>query len=147
MRESIGGTLLFWIVLFFMTIFIAFLAAVIQYSKVYKIKNNMLNFLEQKEGIGSDIDVFERELIKNGYPSNGKYVICRYHASDRGGYYYLKLYATFTITTFSFDVTIKGETRLVETGTLIKSNGLFDNTAGEVSCHGRGVRDTEVKRD
>ncbi len=146
MRESIGGTLLFWIVLFFMTIFIAFLAAVIQYAKVYKVKNNIVNFLEQKEGI-NDIVEFERELSKHGYPSNGKYVICRYHASDRGGYYYLKLYATFTLTSFSFDVTIKGETRLVETGTLVKSDGIFNNTGGEVSCLGRGVRDTEIKRD
>ena len=42
MRESIGGTMLFWIVLFFMSIFITFLAAVIQYAKVYKIKNSKI---------------------------------------------------------------------------------------------------------
>ena len=53
MRESIGGTMLFWIVLFFMSIFITFLAAVIQYAKVYKIKNSMINYLEQGEGIAS----------------------------------------------------------------------------------------------
>ena len=41
MRESIGGTMLFWIVLFFMSVFIAFMASVIKYARVYKIKNTI----------------------------------------------------------------------------------------------------------
>lgn len=145
MRESIGGTMLFWIVLFFMSIFIAFLAAVIQYARVYKIKNSIVNYLEQGEGI-SDQETFENALTRLGYPSNGKYVICRYPAENRGGYYYVKLYATFSILSASVDVKIKGETRLIETGIFIKSDEWFSNLDSEYNCFGRGVSEYELTR-
>lgn len=143
MREAIGGTMLFWIVLFFMTIFIAFLAAVIQYASVYKIKNSVVNYLEQGEGI-TDKDSFENTLTRLGYSRNGKYVICRYPAENRGGYYYVKLYATFAFMNVSIDVSIKGETRIIETGTLVKSDEWFNEL--ETSCDGRGVREAELRR-
>ncbi len=143
MREAIGGTMLFWIVLFFMTIFIAFLAAVIQYASVYKIKNSVVNYLEQSEGI-TDKDSFENVLAGLGYSRNGKYVICRYPAENRGGYYYVKLYATFAIMNVSLDVSIKGETRIIETGTLIKSDDWFNDLS--TNCDGRGVSETELNR-
>lgn len=146
MRESIGGTMLFWIVLFFMSIFIAFLAAVIQYARVYKIKNSVINYLEQGEGIDSK-EHFESVLTSLGYPANGKYVICRYGSNTKGGYYYVKLYATFKIMNAGVDVKIKGETRLVETGVLVKSNEWFDNLGTEAVCDGRGVRESELTRE
>lgn len=143
MREAIGGTMLFWIVLFFMSIFIAFLAAVIQYASVYKIKNSVVNYLEQGEGVYSK-EEFENTLTRLGYSRNGKYVICRYPAENRGGYYYVKLYATFSILNVSIDVKIKGETRLIETGVLVKSDEWFNDI--DNSCDGRGVSETELTR-
>jgi hypothetical protein len=146
MRESIGGTMLFWIVLFFMSIFIAFLAAVVQYARVYKIKNSMINYLEQGEGVASK-EMFESALANFGYPSDGKYVVCRYKAPERGGYYYVKLYATFAIMSFSLDVKIKGETRLIETGVFVRSDGLFDDVDSENNCFGSdNIPDSELKR-
>lgn len=148
MRESIGGTMLFWIVLFFMSIFIAFMAAIIQYARVYKIKNSLVNYLEQGEGI-YDETTFNDALTKLGYPKgkSRKYVICKYKGENRGGYYYVKLYTTFSILNVSFDVGVKGETRLIETGVLINPT---DSTSGWLvsgSCAGMGVSQAEMKRE
>ncbi len=147
MRESIGGTMLFWIVLFFMSIFIAFMASIIKYARVYKVKNTMINYIERSEGVFSSEEL-ENELVNLGYKS-GKYVICRYNPSSSGGYYYLKLYATFEIPIVgvSFDVKIKGETRTIETGTLIndvKNNALFTEKSRDGQCYGHGVSTNEV---
>lgn len=145
MKESIGGTMLFWIVLFFMSIFIAFLAAVIQYAKVYKIKNSVINYLEQGEGISSQTE-FEDILTRLGYSKKNGYVVCRYNAQDRGGYYFVKLYANFEVMSFSLKVKIKGETRLIETGVLVKSEDWFKDFDQDTNCFGSGVNETELTR-
>lgn len=124
MRESIGGTMLFWIVLFFMTIFIAFMASVINYARVYKMKNSMINYIEKSEGIKTK-EEFEDALVNLGYPANGDYEICRKISRETGGIYSLSLYAIFELPFVGngIRVEIKGETRLIETGTLIKDSG------------------------
>ena len=124
MRESIGGTMLFWIVLFFMTIFIAFMASVINYARVYKMKNSMINYIEKSEGIKTK-EEFESVLVSLGYPADGEYQICRKISREVGGYYSLSLYAVFEMPFVGtgIKVEIKGETRQIETGTLIKDSG------------------------
>ena len=125
MRESIGGTMLFWIVLFFMTIFIAFMAAIIHYARVYKIKNSMINYIERSEGIKTQAE-FESVLLDLGYPAQKDgYIICRRITGDTGGYYSLSLFANFDMPFAKqlIRVEIKGETRQIETGTLIKDSG------------------------
>lgn len=147
MRESIGGTMLFWIVLFFMSIFIAFMASIIKYAKVYKVKNSMINYIERAEGIASE-EEFLDQLTKLGYKTD-KYVICRYNPSSSGGYYYLKLYATFEIPIVgvTFDVKINGETRTIETGTQIKSkDAWFTEANSDGQCHGRNVTQEEINK-
>ncbi len=144
MRESIGGTMLFWIVLFFMSIFITFMASVIRYARVYKIKNSMISYIEKNEGVYSK-EEFESELTDLGYPVDGKYVICKYHPTSSGGYYFIKLYASFEvpIVGWSLDVVIKGETSQITTGTLIKSTGTSGDSmftdGNKEQCKGRGV--------
>ncbi len=155
MRESIGGTMLFWIVLFFMSIFIAFMASIIKYARVYKIKNSMINYIERAEGIFSEEEL-QDQLRSLGYKTD-KYVICRYNPSKigdsySGGYYYLKLYATFEIPIVgvSFDVKINGETRTIETGVLINDSGnnsnLFTEKSSDGQCFGKGVSEEEISR-
>lgn len=142
MREAIGGTMLFWLVLFFMSIFIAFLACVIQYSKVYKIKNSTLSYIERAEGLKSR-EEFENLLLANGYnPDYNRYVVCRYHPNSgiNGGYYYIKLYASFSLPLVPepFRIGIKGETRIVNTGVLVdstdSSNSWFTENSETGQC-------------
>ncbi len=143
MRESIGGTMLFWIVLFFMTIFITLMASVIRYARVYKIKNSMISYIERNEGLASKQEL-ENELKSLGYGSNGKYVICRYNPNNRGGYYYLKLYATFDIPIIGFeiDVAIKGETSQISSGTLIKNTNYLATDSSVYTCDGN-IKETD----
>ena len=124
MRESIGGTMLFWIVLFFMSIFIVFMASVIRYARVYKIKNSMINYIEKNEGIKTQ-EEFEAVLAELGYPPTQTYKFCRTIVGEKGGYYTLSLYANFELPFVGnmIKVEIKGETRQIETGTLIKDEG------------------------
>ncbi|MBR1385545.1 MAG: hypothetical protein IJ568_01805 [Bacilli bacterium] len=162
MRESFGGTMLMWIVLFFLSIFIAFMASIIRYARVYKIKNSAINYIERQEGL-IDSTELRNELTNLGYPQNGKFVVCRY-LTDRGGFYYLKLFATFSfpIVGISFDVRIKGETKTIETGVLLGyENSAGNNTSsadggvtrdgstgstfsGKASCLAEGVYGEEV---
>ena len=119
MRDAIGGTMLFWIVLFFMALFISFMAVVIQYARVYKIKNSTIEALERNEGLCNE-DSLGSFLLSSGY--RGPYTLC-YHASSSneedniGGYYTITLYARFAFSNFGFNMPVSGQTRLIDTGT------------------------------
>ena len=132
MRDAIGGTMLFWIVLFFMTLFISFMAVVIQYARVYKTKNSTIDAIERSEGICS-VDALSKYLSDYGY--KGNYKICYYKPSTfsedtLGGYYSLTLYATFSFSNYGFDMPVSGETRLIDTG--ICNGESIVSGAGEV---------------
>ena len=123
MRDSIGGTMLFWIVLFLFSIFIIFIAFIIKYARVYKIKNSMVNYIERNEGIDSH-ENFDLMLLKYDYPTNGQYKVCRYMLKN-GGYYTLTLYSRTEFPLIgqfiSLNIAIKGETKTIKTGTKIKN--------------------------
>ena len=59
MREAIGGTWLFGIVITFIALFSAFLAYSISYTRAFNTKNEIINLIEQNEGYskysGNDI--------------------------------------------------------------------------------------------
>ena len=54
MREAIGGTFLFNIMIVFIFFFAAFLAIAINYSQAFRIKNQIINYIEQYEGMNND---------------------------------------------------------------------------------------------
>ena len=92
MRESIGGAMLFWIVLFLFSIFITFIAFIIKYARVYKIKNTIINYITRREGVVYK-DGIDEQLNKMSYNRNGEYLICRYFPSEFGEFYYIELYS------------------------------------------------------
>ena len=53
MRESIGATWILQLVIIFMLIFVAFLALSVNYTKAYKIKNEVVTIIEKYEGVSS----------------------------------------------------------------------------------------------
>lgn len=125
MRESIGGSMLFYIVLFFLSIFIVFLASVIRYARVYRIKNAVLNYIERNEGIENPSDI-EGILTSMSYRENGKYKICKKKAGEHGIYYNVELYAVFELPIagnwFHIDVAISGETYTILSGAILNSD-------------------------
>ncbi len=75
MREAIGGTWLTQIIIIFMLIFVAFLALTLNYTKAFKMKNDILTIIEEREGItvnkdgklNGSIGLINNYLEKNGY--------------------------------------------------------------------------------
>lgn len=124
MRESIGGTLLFWIVLILLSVFIVFIAFVIKYAHVYKAKNSIVNYIERNEGVTSK-EEFDNQLLSFGYTSEGDYKICRYLPGSAGGYYYVELYSVTIFPLIGYiypiSITVKGETKTITTGTKIRN--------------------------
>ena len=137
MRDSIGGTILFWIVLFLFSIFIIFIAFIIKYARVYKIKNSMVNYIERNEGIDNQ-QILDFQLLSSGYPKNGQYKVCRYMLKS-GGYYTIELYSRTEFPVIgqfvSINIVIKGETRTIKTGTKIKNTSdtslMFNSTENQ----------------
>ena len=63
MKESIGNVWLFSIVLVFILIFAAYLTVTLNYSKAFKLKNEVLTIIEKKKGISDKTD-FGTSLIE-----------------------------------------------------------------------------------
>jgi hypothetical protein len=68
MREAIGGTWIFSIVIVFIVLFSSYLALSINYSKAFKVKNGIINIIEKDEGIsGTSTGEISTYLSNIGY--------------------------------------------------------------------------------
>ena len=68
MREAIGGSWLFGLVITFIVFFASFLALSINYSKAFNVKNNVVDFISKYEGNNTDArDKIADYLKKVGY--------------------------------------------------------------------------------
>lgn len=130
MRESFGGTMIFWIVLFLFSIFIALSAFIIKYARVYKIKNTIVNYITKKSGNITHKEIDDK-LKAMGYQEDGSYRICRYFPSAVGEYYYVELYSVTGLpilgSWLSIRATIKGETKTIK---LDSDNTNINNVGG-----------------
>ena len=50
MRDAMGGSILFYIILGFIGIFIVFIAIIMNYASAYRTNNYVVNMIEQTEG-------------------------------------------------------------------------------------------------
>lgn len=55
MREAIGGTWLIGFVVLFIVLFSAYLAVSINYTKAFKVKNQIINVIEENEGFTTSV--------------------------------------------------------------------------------------------
>lgn len=51
MREAFGGTFTIQLILVFLAIYIGFIAVALNYAKAFRVKNQIINLIEQNEGI------------------------------------------------------------------------------------------------
>lgn len=80
MRQSIGGTWLFSLMIIFILLFTAYLAVAINYSKSFKVKNEVINIIEREEGLTSNVNPNDKGAIEQissyldsvGYINHGK---------------------------------------------------------------------------
>jgi len=62
MREAIGGTWIMGIVIFFIILFSSYLAISVNYSRAFKVKNEIINVIEKYQGHSLDAqgDILDR---------------------------------------------------------------------------------------
>lgn len=72
MRESFGGAFMIKLVLIFIVIYVSFMAVAINYAKAFRVKNNVINILEQSQfELGDSITEIDDYLSNVPYNLNG----------------------------------------------------------------------------
>ena len=68
MRETVGATWVYQLVIIFMLIFVAFLALTMNYTKAFKIKNDVVSIVEKYEGFSKkSVSIINNYLLSSGY--------------------------------------------------------------------------------
>ncbi len=63
MREAIGGTWIFGIVITFIVLFSSYLAISVNYSKAFRVKNDIVGIIERSEGLNEkEIEKYIRNI-------------------------------------------------------------------------------------
>ena len=114
MREAIGGTVLMYLVLFFLIVYIFFMAVVINYGRVFRAKNALVSYIEDNEGFkDSTLPDFLKKANEVGYTS-GAIDLCytQPNLSVDTKYFFVRLYITFQLPLISnaIQIPITGET-------------------------------------
>ncbi len=66
MKEAVGGTFMIYVLLIFLAVYITFLAVALNYAKAFRVKNSIIDIIEQNEGM-DESDFNSREgNIKTG---------------------------------------------------------------------------------
>lgn len=73
MKEAIGGTWLFGIVVAFVVLFTTFISVSTNYSRSFRIKDDILSIIEHYHGVNDkSLEAINRNLTSIGYSSTGR---------------------------------------------------------------------------
>ena len=144
MREALGGTFMMYIFIIFLTVYAAFIAIAFNYARAFRVKNKVIDYIEQNEGIpdfsntGGIMNDINTYLVNANYKVNGiTNTVCSgydYVNTDRGycidrvnavsdidgmsaSYYRVMTFVRLQIPFlewFDFTIPVKGETRKIE---------------------------------
>ena len=114
MREAVGGTVLMYLVLFFLIVYIFFMAVVINYGRVFRAKNALISYIEDNEGFkDSTLPQFLAKANDVGYTS-GAIDLCysQPNKSNDTKYFSVRLYITFELPLIdnAIQIPVTGET-------------------------------------
>ncbi len=56
MRDAFGGSFMIKLMLIFLAIYISFVAVALNYAKAFRVKNSIIDIIEQNEGISDYVD-------------------------------------------------------------------------------------------
>lgn len=133
MKDAFGGAYMIYVFIGFVAIFIIFISLILKYGQAFKVKNEIINIIEEYEGsivsastseeIAKYIDnsTYRPQLRVEDYkPYNGvcnsEYAYCYVaHDSKKGTYYTVYTFIDWNFPFFNISGvwTIKGETRLL----------------------------------
>ena len=124
MRDSYGGTLLISLMMVFIVIIVCFTAVIVNISKTFRVKNQVINYVEQLEYNESNPDVavtaINTYLDNSGYQQvskqsscNGKWYNRGYCITSEGDYYKVTVYVSVSLPFFGVNLTlpVSGESR------------------------------------
>ena len=129
MREAMGGALLIKLVMFFIVIYVCVLAIAINYSITFRVKNQIINLIEEYEGYELAKDAIDEYIANVGYyrssvggvsldaSCNNGYCIEEL-TSVRGKYYRITAFVSFDFPIIGqiMNFPVSGETKVIYTG-------------------------------
>ncbi len=140
MKESTGGALLMGLAAGIIIIFIIMVAFFISFSKTFKIKNSIINRIEQNEGMTqTELD----EFLANETSYNGENRICynvvkNNNSSIIGVTFnvtiYMQMDRTILGEAFNIKIPISGETRIIEKGNFFNNIKNQRRVSGYSEC-------------
>ncbi|MGN1267896.1 MAG: hypothetical protein ACI4U0_00090 [Candidatus Aphodocola sp.] len=135
MKDAFGGAFMIKIILVFIVIFVTFMAAAVTYAKAFRVKNNVINILEQNQSsdknlddVINQVDVYlasvpynenNETTIRDCSKAGGKftdYGVCIVPQGDSNFRYYKVItYISVSLPFFHIDLTmpISGETKTI----------------------------------
>lgn len=126
MRESIGGTFLIKIMVVFLVLYNTLLAIAVNYAMAFRVKNQIINLIEEYEGCTGVItgcngkNCVAQYIDSVGYyraatPSEKSYLITPIYENNRGTYYKVTTYIKFDFPWIgdAIRANITGETKVV----------------------------------
>lgn len=134
MRDAFGGAFSIKLMLIFLILYVSFICVAINYARAFRVKNRIINIIEQYEGyntknqetVDSEINQY---LFGTGYHIGYNEVstvssctelkghgYCIVKMSNAPEYYKVETYMVFTlpIINVNFPIAISGETRRIE---------------------------------
>lgn len=143
MKEATGSTFMIYVFLIFLAVYITFLAVALNYAKAFRVKNSVIDIIEQNEGMSNDelenintsgevISKIENRLkeykyyvsLSDSYSDDYGNYTCfdrgyciSKESNDLGKEYYgVVTFVQLSIPFIDFNITIpiKGETRVIE---------------------------------
>ncbi len=135
MREALGSSMLFNLILIFTSVFIALMIGSIAYSKGFKVRNRIIDIIEKYDGYDKDaISEINENLMTIGYrnvggstncsdhngnkalENNSPYDYCIYRfTTSKGDYYGVTVYVQFDVPIIGafLKFPLYGETRVL----------------------------------
>lgn len=111
MRESVGGIWLMTIALVFLALYMIFIAFIVRYVFVVRQKNEIINQIEEMEGIEKESDI--RKYVERDLGYKGTYKIC-FRKGTYGMAYRVILEVSFKLPfNQEIKIPVRGETRFV----------------------------------
>ncbi len=110
MREAVGGSMLFYIILIFIFIYIIFIGLIMNYAATYRASNYVITSLEQTEGdvVASDVSSNSEMCtnLRNRNYRNKVLLSCR---EDNNGdaIYKVKTYVSFELPLMGVDLDLE----------------------------------------
>jgi len=134
MRDAFGGAFFIKIMLIFFAIYISFIAIALNYAKAFRVKNNIINIIEEHESYNIDVQNLVDDYVASmnyyvtsvgpnssstsyadGCTGRGYCVRRMYSDTLRGKYYKVTTFIEISFPFFGINITVPvtGETRLV----------------------------------